>query len=341
MPKIEDPCDEQQQQHAIRVVKFMLLTKPRNKCCPITLNPLGKFSPYFLLFESDQLYVFEAAPLARSCMENGAFSPITRRRLNLIELRRLARATSCTIEELQSVKSPEDGQAGLVSFLSEDVGALLNDMSSALSSESSIIAYWEYNQSRILQGIANLCQVTMATAREVIETHIRRTELLCCRNARWVSNNAARFFLSELYHLRRMTLVRTQEADRDMISIAMRNIRLNSVRTRQTQVESQLSEYMNTHVPENVTHIRHNQQVDENQGGENQGDENQGDENQGDENQVAQRRTNDVVNFTTLNDVLLTRAILNMMENRTIPPLQDNRRRRRYSFQDGPDTDDN
>ena len=63
MPNIED---EQQQRHAIRVVKFMLLTKPRNKCCPITMNPLGKFSPYFLLFESDQLYVFEAAPLAKA-----------------------------------------------------------------------------------------------------------------------------------------------------------------------------------------------------------------------------------------------------------------------------------
>ena len=308
-------------------------SKPRNKCCPITLNPLGKFSPYFLLFESDQLYVFEAVPLARSCMENGAFSPITRRRLNLVELRRLARTTSCTIDELQSAKSPEDGQSGLISFLSEDVGALLNDMSSALSSESSTLAYWENNQSRILQGIANLCQVTMATACEVIETHIRRTELLCCRNARWVSNNAARFFLSELYHLRSMTLVRTQEADRDMISIAMRNIRLNTVRIRQTQVESQLSEYMNTHVPENVTHIRHNQQVDENQGGENQVDENQGGENQVDENQVAQ--TNDVVNFTTLNDVLLTRAILNMMQTRTIPT-----RRRRYSVPDDPDTED-
>ena len=183
MPNIED-SREQQQRHAVRVVKFMLITKPRNKCCPITLNPLGKLSPYFLLFEIDQLYVFEAAPLARSCVENGAFSPITRRRLNLVELRRLARATSCTIEELRSANSPEDGQASLVSFLSEEMGALLNDMSSALSSEASTLAFWENNQSRILQAIANLCQVTIATAREVIETHIRRTELLCCRIAR-------------------------------------------------------------------------------------------------------------------------------------------------------------
>ena len=114
MPNIEDSCYEQQQQQAMRVVKFMLLTKPRNKRCPITLNPLGKFSPYFLLFEKDQLYIFEAAPLARSCMENGALSPLTRRRLNIVELRRLARATSCTIEELQGAHSTEDGQASLI-----------------------------------------------------------------------------------------------------------------------------------------------------------------------------------------------------------------------------------
>ena len=111
-----------------------------------------------------------------------------------------------------------------------------------------------------------------------------------------------------------------------MISIAMRNTRLNSVRTRQTQVESQLSEYMNTHVPENIltTRIRHNQQVDENQVDENQ------------VNEVAQERTNGVVNFTTLNDVLLTHTLLSMMQqNRT------NRRRSRYAIQRGSDTEGN
>jgi len=315
MPNIEDSY-EQKQRHAVRVVKFMLLTKPRNKCCPITLNPLGKFSPYFLLFESDQLYVFEAAPLARTCMENGAFSPITRRRLNVAELRRLARATSCTIEELQGAHSTEDDQASLVSFLSEDVGALLNEMSSALSSEASTIAYWQNNQLHILQSIANLCEVNMATTREVIETHIRRTELLSCRNARWISNNAVRFFLSELYHIRTMTLARTQQADRDMISIAMHNIRLNSNRTRQTQVDSQLSDYMNTHVPENILtmRIRH-----ENQVGENRVDDNQ---------EVA------TVNFNTMNDVLLTQTLLNIT-NRAY------RRRQRWPMEQGSDNEDN
>ena len=116
-----------------------------------------------------------------------------------------------------------------------------------------------------------------------------------------------------------------------MISIAMRNTRLNSVRTRQTQVESQLSEYMNTHVPENIltTRIRHNQQVDENQVDENQVDENQ-------VNEVAQERTNGVVNFTTLNNVLLTHTLLSMMQqNRT------NRRRSRYAIQRGSDIEGN
>ena len=313
MPNIEDSCYEQQQQQAMRVVKFMLLTKPRNKRCPITLNPLGKFSPYFLLFEKDQLYIFEAAPLARSCMENGALSPLTRRRLNIVELRRLARATSCTIEELQGAHSTEDGQASLISYLSEDVGALLNDMSTALSSEASALAYWQNNQLHILQSIANLCEVDMATAREVIETHIRRTGLLCCRNARWISNNAVRFFLSELYQIRAMTLAHTQQADRDVISIAMQNIRLSSMRTRQTQVDSQLSEYLNTHVPENILtmRIRHENQVDENQ-------------------EVAQERTNGVVNFNTLNDVLLTHTLLSIT-NRAY------RRRRRYPISDNED----
>ena len=186
-------------------------------------------------------------------------------------------------------------------------------MSTALSSEASALAYWQNNQLHILQSIANLCEVDMATAREVIETHIRRTELLCCRNARWISNNAVRFFLSELYQVRTMALAHTQQADRDVISIAMQNIRLSSMRTRQTQVDSQLSEYLNTHVPENILtmRIRHENQVDENQ-------------------EVAQERTNDVVNFDTLNDVLLTHTLLSIT-NRAY------RRRRRYPISDNED----
>jgi hypothetical protein len=298
---IEAFCAQQRQRQALCVRKFMLRTKPRNKCCPITLNPLGKFSPYFLLFEGEQLYIFEAAPLAHSCMENGAFSPITRRKLNVVELRRLARAASLTLEEIQTINPSADEQADLLSFLSEDVGGLLNEMSAALSSEADTLEFWESNQSRILQAIANLCQVNVSAVREVIETHIRRVELLCCRNAAWVAHGAARFFLSELYNLRALTVAdaprRSQQRENEaMIRLALHNIRLNAVRTRQTQVDNQLSEYMNTGVPDAVrSRVRDNATQEE------------------------QVNSTPSQRFTTLNDVLLTHTLLNMVQENSEP----------------------
>jgi hypothetical protein len=125
--------------------------------------------------------------------------------------------------------------------------------------------------------------------------------LLCCRNAAWVAHGAARFFLSELYNLRALTVAdaprRSQQRENEaMIRLALHNIRLNAVRTRQTQVDNQLSEYMNTGVPDAVrSRVRDNATQEE------------------------QVNSTPSQRFTTLNDVLLTHTLLNMVQENSEP----------------------
>ena len=235
------------------LMRFMRRKKPRNTCCPITLNKLGPSPPYYLLFESDLLYVFEAHALSLSCKTSGPYSPISRRKLLSVELRRLARCVGVNVEDLNK-KDEEEEADSITSFLSEEVGSVIDSITLHLDSLEETESVLDRQHGHLCQCIVNLCQVSTASAREVLQTHIRRVQLMSMR-AHWVSAQAASLLIDELRHLSQMTDSNDSDDSRSMhqtIRRALRVMHSETRRAQQIQVDRQLARYVDTGIPTSI-----------------------------------------------------------------------------------------
>ena len=235
------------------ILRFMRRKKPRNTCCPITLEKLGTKPPYYLLFENDLLYVFEAEALSVSCQTSGPYSPISRRKLLSVELRRLARCVGVNVEDLQ--QKDEEGEVdvdSIISFLSEEVGSVIDSITFHLNSFEDTESVLDREHGHLCQSIVNLCQVSMASAQEVLQTHIRRVQLMSTR-AQWVSAQAAALLIDELRHLRQMTVDSPNtHSIHQTIRRALRVMQSESRRAQQIEVDQQLANYVDTGIPASI-----------------------------------------------------------------------------------------